>query len=171
MSIVYKVKDDVTSMDFIENGYEFLSPEIAGVEIMDEEVVYKYVKQAKSSEPVKYAIAMFNHPDWQVYNLSNGGEEFFKDFYGIEFELVWSEKNEAYVKRVVENKKLFDYLRMWRVEVNFTEKETLWLGFTVADATFPKIFYAKECLDKYCKKEINNLKVAGLIEEYEVENQ
>lgn len=168
MSVLYKVKDGVTSMDFIENGYEFLSPEVAGVEIMDEEVVCKFIKQAKKSEPVRYAIAMFNHPDWQAYNLENGGLEYF-ELLGILFETIYTEDGKK-VYKVVENKDLFDYLQKWRIEINFTEKETLWLGFTVADATFPKTFYAKECLDKYCGKEIKRLMSLDLIEEFEVNN-
>ena len=166
MAIVYKVKEGITAIDFIAAGYEFLSPEMAGVEIMDEEVVCKVIRQAKKSEPVKYAISMFNHPDWQAYNLANGGEKYF-ELLGITFETVYTEDGKE-VKRVIKNKGLYDYLQNWRIEINFTEKEELWLGFTVADATFPKTFYSTECLDKYCAKEILRLKKLGFIEEFEV---
>ena len=166
MSVVYKVKDNVTKEDFLANGYENITPEMLGVIEVDEEVIYKSLPQRKNSEPVKYAIAMFNHPEWQEFNLQNGGEEYF-ELLGITFENVYIE-NGNWVKRVVENKDSLNALKNWRIEINFTEKEELWLGFTVLDASFPKTFYAKECLDKYCGKEIKRLLSLGLIEEFEV---
>lgn len=163
MSTVYKIKDGVTKEDFYNAGYLDITPEMLGTPTVEEEIIYKLVPQKKNSEPVKYAIAMFDHPDWQNYHLPNGGDDYFKLIMGIDFEDVWSEKD-GVVKRVVRNKALYNLLKNWRIEINFTEKEELWLGFTILDASFPKTFYAKECLDKYCKKEIENLLELGLIE-------
>lgn len=166
MSVVYKVKENVTKDAFLENGYQNIEPEMLGLPEVDEEIIYNIVPQKKNSEPVKYAIAMFNAKEWQDYNLPDGGEDYF-NLLGIEFEDVFSD-TQGIVKRVVENKRLFNVLKNWRIEINFTEKEELWLGFTILDASFPKTFYAKECLDKYCGKEIQRLKELGLIEEFEV---
>ena len=164
--IVYKIKENVTMEDFLNNGYDYLTPEMAGVNIMMEFVVYKEIPQKKNAASTRLVIELFNDENWQRFNLIE--ENLLKlNSLGIEFEEVYSENGDKHLS-VVENKSLFDFAKKWRIEINFTEEEQ-WLSFTFGDLTFPWSYYNIELLNVYCKKEIERLKELDLIEEFKVE--
>ena len=166
MAIVYKVKKDVKIDDFLNNGYSILSAEMAGLPVIMEDIVYKNVTQEKKSDPVKFAISLLNNKDWQDFNFQNNGIEYFKQF-GIKFESWYTEEGKL-ITKVIENKKLYNYVRNWRLEINFTDEDK-WVGFTLGDLTFPHCFYSTEALNKYCGEEIKRLLDLGFIEELTVE--
>lgn len=164
-NVVYRIKENVTMDDFLNNGYDYLTPEMAGLDIMMEFIVYKEIPQRKLSATTRLVVELLNDEDWQQFNLIPEQEKKFQDL-GIEFEDVYSE-NGNLKKSVVENKALFDFAKKWRIEINFTEEDH-WLCLTMGDLTFPWSYYNVNLLDIYCKKEIARLKELDLIEEYEV---
>lgn len=156
--LVYKVKDDVTFKTFKRNGYKELTANMAGVPLLLDDVAYKTIVQGKKSEPVQFLINLYNSEEYQ--------KNYLKTIEGVEFEEVYDEDGNRKLK-VFESKELYDIIKKWRVEVNFSDEEK-WLCFTISNQAFPISFCAKEMLDKYCKREVERLKKLGLIEEFEV---
>lgn len=163
MDKIYEVKNDLTSKDFEALGYEILPFEVTGNDL----VVAKLVKFPFEHHLPQQAINnVLNNQMWQKAIFATEGFLEFLNSIGIEFEEYTTENGETR-SYVVENEELKELVCNWRVEVNLTDPDR-WLGFTASDIFLENVYFNIIMLDKYCKKEVEELLELGYISIKEV---
>ena len=160
---IYEVKNDLTAEDFVELGYEILPFEVTGSDL----VVAKLIEFPFEHHLPQQAIEnVLNNQAWQKAVFETEGFLEFLNSIGIEFEEYTTEtgENHSYVE---ENDELKTIVCNWRVEINLTDPDR-WLGFTASDIFLENVYFNVIMLDRYCKKEVEELLELGYISIKEV---
>ena len=163
MDKIYEVKEGLTSDDFVDLGYDILPFEITGNDI----VVAKLIKFPFEHPLPQQAINnVLNNQLWQKVIFKEEGFLEFLNSIGIEFEEYTTENGEKH-NYVIENEALKELVCSWRVEVNLSDPDR-WLGFTASDIFLENVYFNVIMLDRYCKKEVEELLELGYISIKEV---
>ena len=159
--MIYRLKDGIDLNGLAGLDYTL----IPGTEVISGDgeermliggVFVKIAPQELEGEVVQGSLnGIYNNPKWKEAMYSKNPAKFFKVL-GLKY----NKKGQAVLTR-----KFKDVITSWRIQI---DTEDGWVGFTSADKFDQNIFYGKTLLDKYCEKQINELKEKGLIEEYEL---
>lgn len=150
MPKVYTLKEDIDFNELGKLGWDVI-PNSNNL------LFFKIVEQPLDSDLPNLLLRNFyENPEWIKRFYNNHKKEISKQI-GLKYD----ENN-----NIIMSEKFKDTLTMWNLEVDLSD--CLWLGFKCLDPYNKNTLYNKVILDKYCKEEIEKLKEADLIEEYEV---
>lgn len=156
MSYIYRLKDGADVEKFKELGFEYLPPELYGSE-EENNILYKIVKQPSDGACVQSLINFYNSIANRICSDRMARRAHVK--MGIRY---------RYCKgkyRLSINPDLIETFSLWRIEIDFEMGDVY---FTISDGNLPRFYDADLVMDKYCKEEIELLRLNDLIERIEL---
>ena len=149
--VVYRLKEDTDYNKLADFGFDVIPYELGAM------VFFKIVPQDLAGEAVNQMLNNFYlNPKWKERYYTGKNKKILKNNLGLEYD------KDGNIKF---NEKFETMLKSWRIEIN---TEDNWLGFCNMDSFDQSIYCGKNILDKFCTEEIEKLKEADLIEEFEV---
>lgn len=148
MTKVYKVTLDEKKFNLLQDNGWIAVPPIMG----------KMFEIEYGGEATDTLVHMFNDKVYQSTLLSNEDIKKYLRKRGIRFRK----------GNLVINEKFKELATKWQITIDANEDG--WVGISSIEEYYPYSFHNKDILDKYCEKEINELKSLGVLEEIEVED-